>query len=510
MLRFLYISLLFFAPVSAAASCINKPYNEITSACTKAHSFIPAATTWKKANVSFRYAPLDEGHSWRGRWRNGEPIGFGIYKVEDKYQYVGMLRNRKPNGDGKLVVYDERGSQSFVGFFYDGHVNGTAKVYRQDWVYEGEVKKTVINGVGKMTLSGGTRFFGKFVDNQFVDGLIKYPNGDVYGGSAMNFKPHGVGGIWYDNLNKASGKFEDGWQVSGTLSYADQSEYEGEFLYNLPNGKGKRLYPDGSYTEGNYFSGSFVEGVYFKDGNKYTGTFSDGLYLLGAGEVLFKNGDIYRGETAYNTPNGNGKYTSIESATLYDGEWAEGKKSGKFRVLNKNQDLMFMGNYENDKKIGYWVTMNPNDFAANTGIVKINKYDEVEQSSQSLVINFDQQKVTICKTKSKVKSFCQSNSILEWEYIGKNPDTMTGLSFRKFLFEDDYLASNLRLSFNALQTEQKKKIIREVATSDYKIDDQSWSIKIYTFLAITAAIEHSTLNLNDKTTVEKVLTAILN
>lgn len=265
----------------------------------------------------------NETITWSGPCTNGYASGEGtLVRTQNGKpieQYTGTLKKGIAHGKGKLEKYLTK--EILEGQFINGELEGRGKYisFSQTNVinvyYEGEFRKSLINGYGKRfefdDLTGDTTmtYFGNFV-NTFFDGAGVYAQyGDqkiIYKGNFVNDHPMGQGEFWSYQGQRLefyySGNFEDedfngsgsklvghnryegNWKRSkmegcGDLFYDTQLLYTGEWKNDKFHGVGKRFFPQGGYYYGE-FSENERHGfgvMIWKDGTRYVGEFKKEL-----------------------------------------------------------------------------------------------------------------------------------------------------------------------------------------------------------------------------------------
>ena len=202
-----------------------------------------------------------------------------VNDIEIKYEYIGQIKNDKPDGKGKLNISDTKFGKSFAeGTFkiiennfiklIDGQLyDDTFILYRKN----GETYKLVYlkdkEGQKKGTILEGT--FKQFI---LIKGSVAHSNG------------HKFTGEFYDN----------GLMKEGTYLYLDRQKFTGTFDKDrgLPQ-KGLMI-----FTNGETYSGTFgaessgkaykINGIFtFKSGDRYEGSFFPQI------EPKYKNGTYY-------------------------------------------------------------------------------------------------------------------------------------------------------------------------------------------------------------------------
>lgn len=105
------------------------------------------------------------GAVYTGEFKNGYYDGFGRYETNDKkgYVYEGQWKKGVKTGTGKMTISATEHSNSY------------------SIVLEGEFKNNQLNGKGTYTTSYGYKYVGEFKDGQFHGkGILYEPDGKVY------------------------------------------------------------------------------------------------------------------------------------------------------------------------------------------------------------------------------------------------------------------------------------------------------------------------------------------
>ena len=187
---------------------------------------------------------------------NGEGNFFGYCdeNMTSYISYIGDFVDGLCNGQGKLVLEDDEGTETYEGDFKDGKYNGQGKLVAefddQTVTYEGDFKDGKYNGQGKMVVEFDEEtdtYEGDFKDDKYNGQgkmVVEYAKGvQVYEGE------------YVDDLRNGQGKMVE-YDTSGNVT----STYEGEYVDGKRNGQGKWVEYD---TSGNVTS--TLEGT-FKDG----------------------------------------------------------------------------------------------------------------------------------------------------------------------------------------------------------------------------------------------------
>ena len=161
----------------------------------------------------------------------------------------------------------------------------------------------------------------------------------------------GFGRIILSNGEIFFGRFAFGKMTGiGEYQREDGSKYEGEFSEGIPHGKGKETMSDGSTFEGIYFGGMRKKGkIIWKDGSNYEGYFENDKFN-GFGKYTWGNKKIYEGEWKDGKMNGKGKLT-YSNGSYYEGSFINGKKNGKGKYVWQ-KDKFYIGEWKDDKQNG--------------------------------------------------------------------------------------------------------------------------------------------------------------
>ncbi len=199
--------------------------------------------------------------------------------IEIKYEYIGQIKDAKPDGKGKLNILTSKFGKAFAeGTFkivennFISLIDG--KFYDDDFIVyrrNSEPYKIIYlkdkDGRKKDTILEGT--FKQFI---LIKGSVTYPNGEKFIGE------------FYDN----------GLMKEGTYLYLDGQKFIGTFdkSKGLPN-KGLMLFPNGEKYSGTFGVESngkiyYIDGISsLKNGDRYEGSF------FPQSEPRYKNGTYY-------------------------------------------------------------------------------------------------------------------------------------------------------------------------------------------------------------------------
>jgi hypothetical protein len=262
--------------------------------------------------------------------------------------------------DEMLNYTDPAGGWSYVGMARTVdkeaskfHGQGTFK--SKDFQYSGEWKEGKKHGQGEMIWADGSRYKGKFVDDELVDrdgqyrlvdgsdyqgevragkltgqGRMKFKDGGVFEGAFLEGKPHGVGLFRFADGATYEGEMRHGRQhgKSGKFSKANGDRYLGEFADGLPHGRGKWVFAaNGHEYEGDIRMGEMSgQGTYRygASGMSYTGAVTNAV-PNGQGVLYFADGGRFEGEFKGGTANAKGvmidKEGNRKPTEIIDGQY---------------------------------------------------------------------------------------------------------------------------------------------------------------------------------------------
>lgn len=229
-------------------------------------------------------------------------------------------------------------------------------------LYEGELRKGVLGGVGRISWGDGTYYEGEFREgffhgeglwhtHEFVyqgdfergnakgEGTMTFVDGSKYIGEVDFARPNGLGVLESANGDVYNGQFKEGfYSGQGELVNQQGHVYRGSFEKGLFHGYG--VYTQSIHNEKNeetgvaekvIFSGVFVkgqltgEGIWLDGEKRYEGQFRDWLFH-GKGLYSDSNG-TYNGEFVDGVYEGRGIYEGADGL-LYEGEFVSGRYYG--------------------------------------------------------------------------------------------------------------------------------------------------------------------------------------
>ncbi|RDX76652.1 Phosphatidylinositol 4-phosphate 5-kinase 9, partial [Mucuna pruriens] len=195
--------------------------------------------------------------------------------------------------------------------------------------------------VGELLLPNGESYSGSLLGNT-PEGRGKYvwSDGCVYEGEWRRGMKNGFGKIQWPSGVSYEGEYSGGY-IHGTGTYvrSDNLTYKGRWRLNLKHGLGYQVYPNGDIFEGSWIQGTPEgPGKYtWANGNVYLGNMKGGR-MSGKGTLTWVNGDSFEGSWLNGMMHGLGVYTWSDGG-CYVGTWTRGLKDGKGTFYPKGSCL---------------------------------------------------------------------------------------------------------------------------------------------------------------------------
>ncbi len=163
----------------------------------------------------------------------------GKFLLENGHLYEGELRNRVPEGLGK--INDPHSILELEGMFVAGKLKGS----------------------GRLRTVGGNVYEGEFDDLFHGHGVYKWKDGSEYTGSFVKGKKEGAGSYRGPSGNTYVGSFTaDEFDGFGIYTNANNGVvYEGYFKHGRKDGPGKLFSPDGRSRSGLWKDGKEIKGA---------------------------------------------------------------------------------------------------------------------------------------------------------------------------------------------------------------------------------------------------------
>jgi hypothetical protein len=125
--------------------------------------------------------------------------------------------------------------------------------------YVGELKDGKPNGQGKLTWPDGKTYFGSLAEGKREGlGTATWANGQKYVGEWKNDKRQGRGTVTWPSGEQYAGEFKNGKRHGrGTFTFAEGTTYVGDFKDGKPDGQGTFAFSDGTKHVGDFKDGRF-------------------------------------------------------------------------------------------------------------------------------------------------------------------------------------------------------------------------------------------------------------
>jgi serine/threonine protein kinase len=141
--------------------------------------------------------------------------------------YTGQWKNSSPNGEGEMIVTDDRLSgipvgTTFKGKFINGLLQGPGEERCQGvYSYFGEFKNGLYHGWGELEFASGEKYTGNFSLGYYSgEGRLAFPDGGYYKGQFQNGAMHGKG-VKYSSSGII---LEDGYWINGVFIESSQEK----------------------------------------------------------------------------------------------------------------------------------------------------------------------------------------------------------------------------------------------------------------------------------------------
>ena len=249
-----------------------------------------------------------------GNWLNDEKSGYGII-INKKVDNLEKNNKKKIIKTTFQLLNEEKYNDLFQrnGFYFNNIIE----------IYKGYFKNNKKEGLG-----------------EFLD-----ENGNYYKGNWENDKKNGEGEIEY-NITK----------IINNNVLLKCKIYKGEWKDDKWNGKGTIILEDGRLIEG-YFINDTINisknyKIYYKNGNIYYGLIDNDFNKNGIGELIYFNGNFFKGNWKNDLKNGKGKY-EYNNESIFDGEWENDKIINGLFYSDKNdyENLKNEEKFQNFEKI---------------------------------------------------------------------------------------------------------------------------------------------------------------
>ncbi|KAK9733387.1 hypothetical protein RND81_04G064900 [Saponaria officinalis] len=195
--------------------------------------------------------------------------------------------------------------------------------------------------VAEISLPNGEFYYGSLLGH-VPEGSGKYgwSDGCVYEGEWRRGMRHGRGKLMFPSGAVYQGEFSGGYMHGeGTYTWPGHLTYRGRWRLSLKHGLGYQTYANGDVFEGSWLQdGPEGPGKYtWMNGNVYLGHMKGGK-MSGKGTLTWITGDMFEGSWLNGMMHGFGVYTWSDGG-CYVGTWTRGLKDGKGAFYPKGSKL---------------------------------------------------------------------------------------------------------------------------------------------------------------------------
>jgi len=265
-----------FSPVKSN-DYVTPKLAEVTSDSTQSNNSITSATSTETdvqlenqltsvSNVDYVYATSNFSvkSKYTGKWKDNKPNGLGKLTIYEDYskhwiygdKLTGNFINGVLIGEGELT---RTNGDIYKGNF-DGDSEGQGCYISKDYTYDGQWKNGQHDGQGTVTFPNGDKYEGQFKNSVFEgQGTYYYSNGSKYAGEWINGQQNGQG-MLKDSNGLYIGKWENGRQNGqGTIVWSNLSKYVGEWKNGTMDGQGTLFDAEDNITkQGKWVNNEFV------------------------------------------------------------------------------------------------------------------------------------------------------------------------------------------------------------------------------------------------------------
>ena len=311
------------------------------------------------------YIVASPNEVYKGSWNLEKKYhGYGV-----KYEFnnatntdsrtEGTFNNGLLYGFGRIFLSN---GEIFVGRFIKGKMIGNGEYIRKDGTkYEGQFLEGIPHGKGREEMTEGALFDGEYFWGKPKKGKIIWKDGSWYDGEFEDGKINGFGVYDWGNKRKYIGNWKNGKMDGiGKLIYSDGTYYEGDFIDGKKNGQGKYVWEKNKYYVGQWKDDKpNGKGIYYKYGKETKGFWSDGHLFsktAGSNNNIFK--EVRKRPTLGAYSLNNNKYNKLLNDSGDINTCRENLKTRKSSTNIKNYNLNLEININNDNTI----KVNTNNF----------------------------------------------------------------------------------------------------------------------------------------------------
>lgn len=309
------------------------------------------------------------GDTYEGNWKDGEQDGFGKMTYDYGDIYEGNWKDGEPNGIGKMQYAN---GCIYEGEWVTGEAIGQGKCTDKfKNIFEGHFEKDRPR-TGKLILKDGGYSEGEFLSSSIINYIVSLSEScKLYNGiceKLVQYEEHFTGKILNGNYDEGrltlsngewfEGKWIDGKFYNGTCSnYIQNNERFTGMILNGKYGEGKLTLPKGEWYEGKWTDGIFSDGkCYAKIGDSYyQGELKDGMFYNGKYKGEFKN-NYYDGIWTNGVFQGKCKLifsNNKEGFQTFDGIMSEGDTMDG--TVEYADGIIYRGVLKNKKKEGHGI-----------------------------------------------------------------------------------------------------------------------------------------------------------
>eukprot|EP01061_Rhynchopus_euleeides_P015078 TRINITY_DN25893_c0_g3_i1.p1 TRINITY_DN25893_c0_g3~~TRINITY_DN25893_c0_g3_i1.p1 ORF type:complete len:415 (+),score=109.46 TRINITY_DN25893_c0_g3_i1:99-1247(+) len=166
---------------------------------------------------------------------------------------VGDVKSPKTNAMDPMGP-DEDPEYRYVGMMRDGKKNGQGRLVFRFGVYEGNWNNDMMEGHGKMMLKSGNIYEGEFSRNRFEGrGVLRWRNGKVYTGTMRSGNMSGKGKLVSKDGEYEGDFYHNEFFGHGKMTFANGDVYEGEWKQDMMWGQGCLRSTDSTQFDGTFY-----------------------------------------------------------------------------------------------------------------------------------------------------------------------------------------------------------------------------------------------------------------
>ena len=196
-------------------------------------------------NIIYGELYYKTGEKYQGYFENGKLNGWGRHINSKGECFEGLFKNNILTGKGIIIKEEEKDGVKSL-YYFEGDIKNFIKegygVEKNDeYKYEGEFKKDLKDGNGKVTYYKGRESYeGDFLKGEITGfGYYVFSNKNTYKGEFLNGKMNGKGIYKWANGNIYEGEYVDNIREGiGEYTWKEGKKYTGGFSKGKPHGHG--------------------------------------------------------------------------------------------------------------------------------------------------------------------------------------------------------------------------------------------------------------------------------